>query len=174
MKRCLVDVLNNLLDDYKICDFEVAKKLRVFGLQTEGKVLPFLLQLWFLHFWNLTRNLFFNDISACSISITYIVDRGLYCKKTLFQFTLPTTTLDSCYLYEVIGATLSFRDELSKSLSIIQKLKIAKTRTLFWITQLVVICYGLLGFEALSYECSLLVRLVFLIHVQCIENDKTF
>ncbi|CAG8606229.1 7399_t:CDS:2 [Paraglomus brasilianum] len=45
LERCLVDVLNNFLDDYKKCDFEVAKKLRVFGLQTEGKVLPFLLQL---------------------------------------------------------------------------------------------------------------------------------
>ncbi|CAG8645280.1 1682_t:CDS:2, partial [Acaulospora morrowiae] len=104
LERCLVDVLNNLLDDYKICDFEVAKKLRVFGLQTEGY--------------------------KCSISTLYIVGRGLYCRKTLFQFTLPTRTLDLCYLYELVEAMLSFRDELSKSLNVIHKLKIAKSRKL--------------------------------------------
>ncbi|CAG8740754.1 14073_t:CDS:2, partial [Funneliformis caledonium] len=35
IERCLVDILNNHLEDYKTCDFQLAKKLRVFGFQTE-------------------------------------------------------------------------------------------------------------------------------------------
>lgn len=45
LERCLVDVLNNHLEEYKLCDFNLAKKLRVFGFQSESKVLHFLLQL---------------------------------------------------------------------------------------------------------------------------------
>ena len=38
LDRCLVDVLNNLFYDYNVCEFELAKKLKVFGLQTIGKI----------------------------------------------------------------------------------------------------------------------------------------
>jgi len=61
--RCLVDVLNNLFYDYKVCEFELAKKLKVFGLQTKGY--------------------------DCIISELYIVGRGLYCIRTLSRFPLP-------------------------------------------------------------------------------------
>jgi hypothetical protein len=39
LSRCMVDMLNCLLEDYKCCDFTLAKRLKVFGLQTEGIVL---------------------------------------------------------------------------------------------------------------------------------------
>ncbi|GBC05828.1 hypothetical protein RclHR1_06450006 [Rhizophagus clarus] len=101
LERCLVDVFNNHLDDYKICDFGVAKNSE----------------------YSLSK------LKCSSITTTYIVGRGLYCKKTLFEFILPTRTFDLSYLYEIVGVMLSFRDELSKSLSAIQKLKI---EMLFW------------------------------------------
>ncbi|CAJ0755527.1 15370_t:CDS:2 [Entrophospora sp. SA101] len=102
LERCMIDVPNDHLEDYKMCDIEVAKKLRVFGFQTDEKY-------------------------NCTISTAYIVGRGLYCKKTFFQFSLPRRVLDLCYLYDIIEVMLSFRNELSNVLNVIQKLKIAKT-----------------------------------------------
>ncbi|CAG8568493.1 14114_t:CDS:2 [Funneliformis caledonium] len=78
--------------DY-VCEFELAKKLKVFGLQTE-------------------------------------VGRGIYCIRTLSQFHLPTRISDLCYLYELLRAMFLLRDELIKSLRVIQDLKIAKARKL--------------------------------------------
>lgn len=104
LDRCLVDVLNNLFYDYNVCEFELAKKLKVFGLQTKG----------------------YN----CIISELYIFGRGIYCIRTLSQFPLPTRISDLCYLYELLRAMFLLRDELIKSLRVIQDLKIAKARKL--------------------------------------------
>ncbi|POG74156.1 hypothetical protein GLOIN_2v1476342 [Rhizophagus irregularis DAOM 181602=DAOM 197198] len=104
LDRCLVDVLNNLFYDYNVCEFELAKKLKVFGLQTKG----------------------YN----CIISELYIFGRGIYCIRKLSQFPLPTRISDLCYLYELLRAMFLLRDELIKSLRVIQDLKIAKARKL--------------------------------------------
>ncbi|CAG8592796.1 11546_t:CDS:10 [Funneliformis mosseae] len=91
-------------DRQVVCEFELAKKLKVFGLQTKG----------------------YN----CIISELYIVGRGIYCIRTLSQFHLPTRISDLCYLYELLRAIFLLRDELIKSLRVIQDLKIAKARKL--------------------------------------------
>ncbi|CAI2186178.1 9010_t:CDS:2 [Funneliformis geosporum] len=93
LDRCLVDVLNNLFLDYNVCEFELAKKLKVFGLQTEGY--------------------------DCIISELYIVGHGLYCIRTMSQFTLPRRVSDLCYLYELFRAMFVLREELVKSLRVI-------------------------------------------------------
>ncbi|CAG8721704.1 13355_t:CDS:2, partial [Ambispora leptoticha] len=104
LDECMVDALNNLLEDFKECEFELAKKLKVFGFQTEG--------------------------FYCSISAVEIVGRGIYRRRTLSRFSLPTTVLDLYYLYDLFRAMFCFRDELATLLIIIQKLKIAKARKL--------------------------------------------
>ncbi|KAF0504840.1 SPX-domain-containing protein [Gigaspora margarita] len=101
---CLVGVLNNLLEEFKECSFELAKNLKVFGFQTEG----------------------FN----CTISVVEIVGRGIYRRRTLSRFCLPTRVQDLYYLYDLFKTMLGFRNELAASLDIIQELKIAKTRKL--------------------------------------------
>ncbi|CAI2184203.1 9349_t:CDS:2 [Funneliformis geosporum] len=102
LDRCMVDVLNNLLEEYKTCEFTLAKEFKVFGFQTKG----------------------YN----CLISEVYIVDRGLYCRRTLSQFTLPSRVLDLYYLYDLLRSMFCFRDELVKSLGALQRLKVAKAR----------------------------------------------
>jgi len=97
LDRYMVDVLNNLLKDYHACEFELAKELKVFGFQTKG--------------------------FDCYISEIYIVDRGLYCRRT---FTLLTRVPDLYYLYDLLRAMFCFREVLTKSLDTIQKLKMAK------------------------------------------------
>ncbi|CAB4398246.1 unnamed protein product [Rhizophagus irregularis] len=66
----------------------------------------------------------------CFISEMYIVDRGLYCRRTLSQFTLPTGIPDLYYLYDLLRAMFCFQGELVKSLDALQKLKLAKARKL--------------------------------------------
>ena len=66
----------------------------------------------------------------CFISEVYMVDRGLYCRRTLSQFTLPTRVLDLYYLYDLFRSMFCFRGELVKSLDALQKLKVAKARKL--------------------------------------------
>ncbi|CAG8701702.1 16800_t:CDS:10 [Funneliformis caledonium] len=87
LDRCMVDVLNNLLGEYKTCEFTLAKEFKAI-----------------------------------------IVGCGLYCRKTLSQFTLPTKVLDLYYLYDLLRSMFCFRDELVKSLGALQRLKVAKAR----------------------------------------------
>ncbi|CAG8621807.1 12423_t:CDS:2, partial [Cetraspora pellucida] len=104
LSECMVDALNNLLEDFKECEFELAKKLKVFGFQTEG--------------------------FYCFISVAEIVGRGIYRRRTLSRFSLPTRVLDLYYLYDLFRAIFCLRNELATSLNIIQELKIAKARKL--------------------------------------------
>ncbi len=55
LDRCMVDVLNNLLEEYKTCEFMLAKKVKVFGFQTKGKTLLLI----FAHFALMMFILFF-------------------------------------------------------------------------------------------------------------------
>ncbi|CAG8542163.1 35276_t:CDS:2 [Racocetra persica] len=82
----------------------IGRYLKVFELQTEG--------------------------FYCFISVVEIVGRGIYRRRTLSRFTLPTRVLDLYYLYDLFRAMFCFRNELAASLNIIQKLKIAKARKL--------------------------------------------
>ncbi|CAI2187773.1 2276_t:CDS:2 [Funneliformis geosporum] len=39
LDRCMIDVLNNLLEEYKTCEFTLAKEFKVFGFQIKDELI---------------------------------------------------------------------------------------------------------------------------------------